>query len=296
MNGTFLITGAAGGFGKEFSRRVLEGGGRVVLTDKNQQAGTELCQAFQERFGENSCIFEEHDVTDKAQWEKVWAAAEKFFQKEIEVLVNNAGVSPMLGFDLCMKINLDGVLHGCSLFEEKQGRHHGGPGGLVVNIASCAGLSWSGKHSAMAYWISKHSVVAMTRTFGNYKVAKKTGVKHVALCPWFAETGIIDSSTKELVMKKSPLKFVSVEKVGEALQLAVEEQKTGNLICVLPNSPLIYYPDNLHLQGLVVFLLSKVAGIFGARTVSPTLQLLILMILAFIFIYICHILLGSFGI
>ena len=48
MNGTFLITGAAGGFGKEFSRRVLEGGGRVVLTDKNHQAGTELCQAFQQ--------------------------------------------------------------------------------------------------------------------------------------------------------------------------------------------------------------------------------------------------------
>ena len=60
---------------------------------------------------------------------------------------------------------------------------------------------------------------------GNSKIAKKTGVKHVALCPWFAETGIIDSTTKELVMKKSPLKFVSVEKVGEALQLAVEEQK-----------------------------------------------------------------------
>ena len=48
MNGNFLITGAAGGFGKEFSRRVLEGGGRVVLTDKNSKAGTELCQAFQQ--------------------------------------------------------------------------------------------------------------------------------------------------------------------------------------------------------------------------------------------------------
>ena len=60
---------------------------------------------------------------------------------------------------------------------------------------------------------------------GNYKVSKKTGVKHVALCPWFAETGIIDSTTRELVMKKSPLKFVSVERVGEAFQLAVEEQR-----------------------------------------------------------------------
>ena len=43
-------------------------------------------------------------MTERAQWEKVWAAAEKFFQKNIDVLVNNAGVSPALGFDLCMKV------------------------------------------------------------------------------------------------------------------------------------------------------------------------------------------------
>lgn len=77
----------------------------------------------------------------------------------------------------------------------------------------------------MAYWISKHSVVAMTRTFGNSSVAKKTGVKHVALCPWFAETGIIDPNTRKTVMERSPLKFVPVQKVGEALELAVKEQK-----------------------------------------------------------------------
>ena len=126
MNGNFLITGAAGGFGKEFSRRVLENGGRVVLTDKNNQAGREVCQALQQvnhivlhsrqhpdipsfphqTFGEDSCTFEEHDVTDKAQWEQVWSAAEKFFKKPLDVLVNNAGVSPMLGFDLCMKVDV----------------------------------------------------------------------------------------------------------------------------------------------------------------------------------------------
>ena len=48
MNGNFLITGAAGGFGAEFSRRVLEGGGRVVMTDTNTQAGTELCSSLQQ--------------------------------------------------------------------------------------------------------------------------------------------------------------------------------------------------------------------------------------------------------
>ena len=77
----------------------------------------------------------------------------------------------------------------------------------------------------MAYFISKQSVVSVTRTFGNSSVANKTGVKHVALCPWFAETGIIDDTTRKTVMDKSPLKFVPVERVGDALKLAVEEQK-----------------------------------------------------------------------
>jgi len=295
MNGNFLITGAAGGFGAEFSRRVLESGGKVVLTDKNLQAGSSLCSDYKQRFGESSCIFEEHDVTDKAQWEKVWNAAATFFNSKIDVLVNNAGVSPNLGFDVCMKINLDGVLHGCSLFEERQGRHNGGPGGLVVNIASCAGLTRSGKHTAMAYWISKQSVVSMTRTFGNSSVAAKTGVKHVALCPWFAETGIIDNNTRKTVMERSPLKFVPVERVGEALQLAVEEQRTGSLICVLPNAPLIYYPDTMMLQGVVVFLLSKIAGIFGARTVRPGLQIVILGLFSLLAIYFSHLLFHYYG-
>ena len=39
MGQHYIITGAAMGFGKEFSRRVLEGGGRVVLADKNVTAG-----------------------------------------------------------------------------------------------------------------------------------------------------------------------------------------------------------------------------------------------------------------
>ena len=47
MDGNFIITGGAMGFGKEFSRRVLESGGRVVLADKNIEKGEETCQDFQ---------------------------------------------------------------------------------------------------------------------------------------------------------------------------------------------------------------------------------------------------------
>ena len=39
MDASCIITGAAMGFGKVFSRRVLEAGGRVVAADKNVTAG-----------------------------------------------------------------------------------------------------------------------------------------------------------------------------------------------------------------------------------------------------------------
>ena len=45
-------------------------------------------------------------MTDRTQWELVWSAAETFFKEKIDVLVNNAGVSPMLGFDICMKVEI----------------------------------------------------------------------------------------------------------------------------------------------------------------------------------------------
>ena len=47
----------------------------------------------------------------------------------------------------------------------------------------------------------------------------------MALCPWFAETKIVDADTKDKVLKKSPLKFVSVDRVGEAFALAATEQR-----------------------------------------------------------------------
>jgi len=116
MEGNFLITGAAQGFGKEFTRRVLKSGGRVLLSDKNPVGGDETNKAFQEEFGVDRCSFQEADVSSKADWEKLWSRAESFFGGKVDVLVNNAGVSPVLPFDTVMKVNFDGVVHGAQLF------------------------------------------------------------------------------------------------------------------------------------------------------------------------------------
>ena len=50
-----------------------------------------------------------------------------------------------LAFPRFVQINLDGVLLGARLFEKKQSKAVGGPGGLVVNTASCAAFTFDMK-------------------------------------------------------------------------------------------------------------------------------------------------------
>ena len=41
----------------------------------------------------------------RESWRQMWDKAAEFLNNKIDVLVNNAGVSPKLGYDICMKVN-----------------------------------------------------------------------------------------------------------------------------------------------------------------------------------------------
>jgi len=283
------------GFGREFTRRVLGSGGRVVVADKNTEKGRETCQDFQQKFGESSCLFQEIDVTRKEDWDTLWTISEKFFDNNISVLVNNAGISPLPGFDLCMKVNLEGVLHGCNIFEEKLGQHNGGPGGLVVNTASIAGLVYGFNQNILSYQISKHGVVAATRSFGHQKVLRKTQIKHVAICPYFANTAILDGFDADKIMKKLPFDALPVERVGEAFQQVVTDQRSGSLLVVIPNCPLVYYPDISEAFPTVVFFLSKLIQLTGVKTVYPNMLCLAYFLVLGAVFFAFHLMLSYLG-
>ena len=40
----------------------------------------------------------------RGSWRQMWDKAAEFLDDKIDVLVNNAGVSPKLGYDICMKV------------------------------------------------------------------------------------------------------------------------------------------------------------------------------------------------
>lgn len=296
MEGNFIVTGAAQGFGKEFTRRVLLKGGRVLLSDKNKDGGQETTTKFQEEFGADKCTFLPIDVCDKEDWERLWTRAEEFLSGKVDVLVNNAGVNPVLfPFDTVMKVNMEGVLNGCHIFEAKRSRLEGGKGGLIVNVASMAGILTGMPKDSISYEISKHGVVDITRSFGGPKVVKKTGIKHVALCPWFAETGILDGVDKAKLRKLIKLDFVSVERVGEAFEQVVNDQRTGSLMLIMPGCPLTYYPDLTTPITMVSLAISWVSGKLGMDVVTTRFLVVSFLILGLFLCYLTHLLLSSFG-
>ena len=92
-NKVAIITGGAAGMGEAHVRRFIDEGAKVVLTDVNADKG----QSLAEKVGENA-LFIEHDVTDEEGWKKVVAEAEENFGP-VNILVNNAGISPVLSLE-----------------------------------------------------------------------------------------------------------------------------------------------------------------------------------------------------
>src|SRR5690606_41372272 len=84
-NKTAIITGAAAGIGLATTRRFIDEGAFVIMTDINRDAGTAASAEFGDR-----ATFLPHDVAREDDWEKVMAAAQE--RGGPDIFVNNAGI------------------------------------------------------------------------------------------------------------------------------------------------------------------------------------------------------------
>jgi NAD(P)-dependent dehydrogenase (short-subunit alcohol dehydrogenase family) len=183
-----VITGAAGGMGREAALLFAAEGARVCVADVDREHGeqtaAEACEAF----------FFEVDVADS---DSVRAMYEETAQRYggIDVLYNNAGISPgddssildteADAWERVQAVNTRGVYLCC---------RHGIPhllergGGSVINVASFVALVGAAT-SQISYTASKGAVLAMTRELG-VQFARR-GVRVNALCPGPVETPLL---------------------------------------------------------------------------------------------------------
>ena len=67
------------------------------------------------------CLFLSCNVSRQSDWESTWSYVEESFGDSIQILVNNAGVSPAFGWRLCLDVNIYGVMMGSFIAKEKMG-------------------------------------------------------------------------------------------------------------------------------------------------------------------------------
>ena len=219
-----LVTGAASGLGRAVATALGRRGGRVLVTDLPGTAMEATCVAVRAAGGE--AAFQPLDVTDPAEFEAAWLAAEEAFGP-VDLVVNNAGIAvvgPMAQVSVQdwraqMDVNLFGVVHGCRLAAQRmRGR------GAILNVASGAGLLSPPKMAP--YNVSKAAVVALTETLA--AELGPGGTTCTVLAPLFFQTNLIETSrvTDERLKRKASQLMaegkLSADQVAEAALKAVE--------------------------------------------------------------------------
>ena len=170
-----IITGAAGGIGKEVVRRYLEHGYQVVLIDLN---GARLAETVSELgFPAEQCDCWALNITVEKDVEAMVQAVKQKYGR-IDVLVNTAGIcghydiTENYGYDNFRRIYEVNVF-GTFLMMEKilpvmreQGK------GVITNFGSCSGMR--GYSLEIGYGSSKWAVIGMSKNvaveYGKYNI------------------------------------------------------------------------------------------------------------------------------
>jgi 3alpha(or 20beta)-hydroxysteroid dehydrogenase len=162
-NKVALITGAAGGQGREEAELFVREGAAVMLTDVDAEPGERLAERLRGQGGRAQ--FRGQDVSSEQSWIDTVAATVASFGG-LHILVNNAGTIARQGivdttldaWNRTLAVNLTGALLGmkhCAPLIRDSG------GGAIVNISSTAGLT---AHDDAAYTASKWGLRGLTKT------------------------------------------------------------------------------------------------------------------------------------
>ena len=220
-NKVALITGAAGGIGRETSLLFAAEGARVVAVDLNDEGCQETVDLVTAAGGQAIAVHA--DVSRAGDCEQMVASAEAEFGA-LHVLFNNAGIMDHEDgdagstseevWDRTMAINLKGVFLGCKFGLEALKR---AGGGSVINTASFVALMGAATPQ-LAYTASKGGVLAMTRELAI--IHARENIRVNALCPGPLRTELLMSFLDTDEKKQRRLVHIPMGRFGLAREMA----------------------------------------------------------------------------
>ena len=231
---TAIITGAAGGLGREYARLLAQKGWCLSVVDIDPAGLDETCDIVRAAGGKSQP--HQLDVTDPDQWQTLRTTLQRDWPK-LDLLINSAGVSYSGAFETMelsawrrvLSVNLDGTMLGCRtmapwLIENPDS-------GNIINTASFAAIAQSPYMAA--YNVSKSAVLALSESL---YTELKPRVHVTVVCPWFFQSGLLEKGRADAewlariadhLVEISPITAVDVAR--DAIR-AMEKRKLHALV------------------------------------------------------------------
>jgi NAD(P)-dependent dehydrogenase (short-subunit alcohol dehydrogenase family) len=212
-----VITGGAGGIGRETARRFAEEDASVCVVDLADEPG-------QEAASEIGGIYVHADVTDEGDVQRMYReTAERF--GGVDVLFNNAGISPsdddsiletgLEAWERVQNVNLKSAYLCCKYgipYLLERG------GGSIINTASFVAVMGAAT-SQISYTASKGGVLALSRELG-VEFARQ-GIRVNALCPGPVNTPLLQEIfAKDPEQAERRLVHLPMGRFAEAKEIA----------------------------------------------------------------------------
>ena len=227
-----LITGGGSGIGLAVARAAAADGVRVVIADRDEEAGRAAAAAV-------GGAFVQIDVT---RAEDVTVAVDAATRQDgrLDLVVLNAGITTgetpidrltLDRYRTVMGVNVDGVVFGvqAALPALRSG------GGAIVITASLSGLTPYPQDPV--YSMTKHAVVGLTRSLA--EPLATDGITINCVCPGFVSTPLIDAYRERFRLSGLPL--LTAEEVAGAVLAAAGSGQTGQAWVCQPGRPCAPY-------------------------------------------------------
>ncbi len=213
-----VITGGAAGIGEACAKRLLNGGAKISVWDRDATALASISDKFgPQAQGVQVDVSDEQSVIAAVKATLAWSP-------RIDILVNSAGITgpnttvieyPVEEWNRVFDINVRGTFLTCKNIAPVMKSANNGQGyGRIVNIASVAGKE--GNPNASAYSASKAAVMGLTKSLG--KELALTEIKVNCITPAAVKTGMFDQMTQQHI--DFMLSKIPMNRFGEITEIA----------------------------------------------------------------------------